>query len=96
MDKQRIKELKKAERILLALEAAGVDNWEGYDIAMEPINKEEEVESLLYAKVEEILEVLCGLVDEPAGRGAGYGFDSTAEDEVAMVLDDLIREYKEL
>jgi hypothetical protein len=32
--------LVKDSRKLSALEAAGVDNWEGYDIAMEMMNKE--------------------------------------------------------
>ena len=29
--------LKKEQEILRALESAGVDNWEGYDMAMESI-----------------------------------------------------------
>ena len=32
----------KAENKLSALEAAGVDNWEGYDYAMEILNSQEE------------------------------------------------------
>ena len=32
---KRYKELLKAEKKLEALEAAGVDNWDGYEIAME-------------------------------------------------------------
>jgi hypothetical protein len=42
----RLQELLKAEAKLIALEAAGVDNWEGYDEAMEILeemeNEEEE------------------------------------------------------
>lgn len=30
-------ELQEASRMLAALEAAGVDNWEGYEIAMENV-----------------------------------------------------------
>jgi hypothetical protein len=92
MDKKRIQELEKSEKILKALEAAGVDNWEGYDIAMEPIQKEDELESLLYDKAEEILEVLCGMIEEPAARGAGYGFYHDADDEVVFILRNLIKE----
>ena len=33
--KKRFKELDDAENKLLALEAAGVNNWEGYDTAMD-------------------------------------------------------------
>ena len=35
IEKERLEELELAEMKLLALEAAGVDNWSGYDYAME-------------------------------------------------------------
>lgn len=35
----RFEELTNAEATLSALEAAGVDNWEGYDHAMEILNE---------------------------------------------------------
>ena len=38
---KRYMELLEAERWLSFLEAAGVDNWEGYDIACEERAKEE-------------------------------------------------------
>ncbi|KKK87181.1 hypothetical protein LCGC14_2755790 [marine sediment metagenome] len=31
--------LKEREQLLNALEAAGVDNWEGYDVAMDILNE---------------------------------------------------------
>jgi len=37
ISKERLKELEDKEQVLNALEGAGVDNWEGYDIAMESI-----------------------------------------------------------
>lgn len=40
ISKEEYEILLKNTRILRALEAAGVDNWEGYDIAMEQINEE--------------------------------------------------------
>jgi hypothetical protein len=39
---QRLKELLEAERQLLALKDAGVDNWEGYDIALKALYHESE------------------------------------------------------
>lgn len=39
--KVRLEELKDAERLLIALENAGVDNWEGYSDAMEEYNQED-------------------------------------------------------
>ena len=35
---ERLAELLQAEQMLAALEAAGVDNWDGYDYAMEIYN----------------------------------------------------------
>lgn len=37
----KLEEYKKAEKILSALNAAGVDNWEGYDYAMEILEGDE-------------------------------------------------------
>ena len=36
---RELKRLKKRDDILSRLEAAGVDNWEGYEIAMEEISE---------------------------------------------------------
>ena len=35
VDIKRLQELEEIEQKMLALEAAGVDNWEGYDDAVE-------------------------------------------------------------
>ena len=37
---ERYQELLDAERLLNALEAAGVDNWEGYDAAVESLDED--------------------------------------------------------
>ncbi len=37
---ERYKELLEAEKLLFALQAAGVDNWEGYSIAIESLDDE--------------------------------------------------------
>lgn len=34
---KRIKELEESEKMLRALEAAGVDNWQGYELALESL-----------------------------------------------------------
>jgi hypothetical protein len=36
---ERIEVLEKRNAILIALENAGVDNWEGYEMAMESLGK---------------------------------------------------------
>ncbi len=38
IEKERFDELIETERFMRALEAAGVDNWEGYDIAKDNFN----------------------------------------------------------
>jgi hypothetical protein len=77
MDKlsdSRIRELLAAEEKLNALEAGGVDNWDGYDFAMEPIRAKQEREEFLEGIADNITEILGAGVDEPAGSGCGYGF----------------------
>jgi hypothetical protein len=39
---ERLQELTDAEDLLLALQAAGVDNWDGYDHAMRILAGDEE------------------------------------------------------
>lgn len=41
ISKDRYNELLEAEEKLNCLEAAGVDNWDGYDFAMEDFYKDE-------------------------------------------------------
>lgn len=36
---ERIEELEERDRLLSALEAGGVDNWEGYEPSMEDFNE---------------------------------------------------------
>lgn len=71
---QRIKELEEAELRLRALEAAGVDNWEGYGFALDKIDKEIEKRKNIEDAFDEICEELSEGIEEPAGRGCGYGF----------------------
>lgn len=39
IEKSVLEELKKDQRLLDALQAAGVDNWEGWDAAMDILNE---------------------------------------------------------
>lgn len=70
---ERLTELLKAERTLNALVAGGVDNWDGYDFALEAIRGEEEYEEFLEEVAEEIMDAISECIEEPAGQGAGYG-----------------------
>lgn len=55
---ERIKELERAELKLNALEAGGVDNWEGYDFAMEAIRAEQDYEEFLEHVADEIMDAV--------------------------------------
>lgn len=86
IDSNRLKELERKEAKLDALEAGGVDNWEGYDFSLEEyratIQKEEDAEEVL----DSLLEILCLGVEEPAGIGCGYGFRSDAQEQALKLL----------
>lgn len=43
ISEEEYKELLDNQRFLLALQNAGVDNWEGYDYALDEYHQEEEV-----------------------------------------------------
>jgi len=77
IDQKRLKELEKAETILLALEAGGVDNWDGYDFALEKYHATVEQEEKLEALLDDVCSILCLGVYEPSERGAGYTFTET-------------------
>lgn len=94
--RERLLELERKEKVLLALDSAGVDNWEGYGIAMEEIFKEDEKEYLLYNSAEEILGEISDMIDEPAGSGAGYGFDTEATDVVIDIIKKAIINYNKI
>jgi len=70
ISKQEYLELQNAKAIMQRLESAGVDNWEGYDIALDGYVSKEE----LYKEAEEFLNEISAdsQVDYPAGREAGH------------------------
>lgn len=90
----RFKELLRAERVLQALQASGVDNWEFYDDALEDIRKEGEYEDKLSDLLDELCECLCTGVEQPAGQGCGYGFSASSLDSALEVLKAGIKELK--
>lgn len=57
IDEKRLDSLYQAEKTLNALKAAGVDNWGGYDMAMEMLEENEEgIEPKCSASPEKIEE----------------------------------------
>ena len=86
ISEDRIRELEKAERKLRALENGGVDNWDGYDFAMEDIHKENAYEEFVDGVVCEILDAISCCIDEPAGSGCAYRVTEKGFNNVADVL----------
>jgi hypothetical protein len=93
---EELAELREAQEKLNALEAGGVDNWDGYDFAMEPIRKREENKKFLESIVGEIFEVAGEHIEEPAGHGCGYGIGQAAYDTAIAVLEKNLAKLKEL
>lgn len=84
---KRLKDLQRAEARLQALEAAGVDNWDGYDDALEPYRQEIETEERRDELLDDIISELAGGAYEPSERGAGFAFHDEAIDKARAVLD---------
>jgi hypothetical protein len=80
------KEIKRKLEKLEALECGGVDNWEGYEFALEEYNqtigREETAEDI----IDVICEVLCAYIIQPAGSGCGYGFSQAGIDNAVGIL----------
>lgn len=75
LTEKRIEELLKAERLLDALKAGGVDNWDGYSFATEEIRKEDALADEISEMMDEVYECLATGAYEPSERGAGFTFD---------------------
>ncbi len=84
--KERLKKLERIEAKMIALECAGVDNWEGYGIAMEEIEKQERVDNTIEEAAEKALQVLEESLHEPSERGAGFSTTDEAQDEAFEIL----------
>jgi len=82
MDKQTQRKLD----LLAALQAGGVENWDGYDFATEEHRKTVRREEVLEDIVGEILDGICDCIEEPSGRGCGYGFKESAYTVATQIL----------
>ncbi len=90
---KRVQELLDIEKKMRLLEAAGVDNWEGYDIAMEPYEKELETHNKINDLVDLITDELCMHIDtNVAGPNTGHGFYSEGLDEIKSIIVEWLEE----
>lgn len=83
-----------------ALEAGGVDNWQYYDISMEPLRKERELNDATLDLVEGLLETISleATVEYPAGRECGHSIliSSSTEEWVYTKIREFLNEVKGL
>lgn len=80
---------------LAALEAGGVENWEWYDESLKEYRATIEKEEMAEEFVQELLEMLCTEIDEPAGRGCGYGFSEKGQDAAVRLILNKVKEFKQ-
>ena len=80
------------EEKMNALECAGVDNWEGYGIALEKIEEKQERYSKISKVVEEAMEVIQESAFEPSERGAGWASTEEAEQDATDLLINVLEE----
>ena len=95
ISKSRLRELQLIETKMQALESAGVDNWEGYELALQEIEEKEERDNKVSEAVEKAMEIIQESAFEPSERGAGWASTEDAEQEafdlLISVLEDLIK-----
>jgi hypothetical protein len=94
IEQKELKRLLRAEAMLNALEAGGVDNWEGYDFSLEEyrntIQREEDIEELL----QEVCNILADAAYEPSERGAGIAFRDESYNLALSTLNSRIESLK--
>ena len=88
MNQKQIDELLESEAILNALMIAGVDNWDGYDDALAEYRAEKSRKEAIETVIDNALADLATCVEEPAGRGCGYGFTSAAYDILRFAIKE--------
>jgi hypothetical protein len=90
VETEYLKSLEKQAKKLACLEAGGVDNWEFYDDSLEVFYREEEMEEALSSLVQNIIEDMyenvLQCVEEPSGRGGGYGLRKEGEENLRSIL----------
>lgn len=88
ISKARLEELLDQAARLEALEDYGVDNWHGYDDALEGYRKEQEVKEFREDLMNDLLAELSIGMYEPAGPGAGHAFGIDAHEMLAKFVSD--------
>ena len=92
LDDKRIKELLRKEAKLNALEAGGVENWDWYGESLKEYSATIELEEDCENLVAEIFAEISGDIEEPAGRGCGYGIKEAGIEKSTKMLVNFVNE----
>lgn len=97
LDLKVYEDLIRDRETLRALEAGGVDNWDGYDFALEEIHKRREFEDRIEDEINSLFGELAEDIDAPAGWQAGYGIvGGDSHRKVFSFLDSVDEIKKEM
>ena len=98
--KRYLKALERAQAKLQALEAGGVDNWDGYSFALEEFRQEEELDELIAKHVDNICQTVAEdcTVEYPSCREAGAAimFPDGVEEQIEKWIRKFLQEAIEL
>ena len=83
---ERLKELQRNEAKLLALEAGGVDNWDGYDDSLEEWRADNEHDESIDSLINDLESAFGECAYEPSERGAGIAFAGNVRGSVLALL----------
>ncbi len=89
--RKRFAELEDAEAMLNALINGGVDNWEFYDESLKGYTAEKDKQEAIEYLHENLIESICQGIEEPAGRGAGFGIGEETTNNSLQILKEGIR-----
>lgn len=86
ISEKRLEELLDIEAKMQALEAGGVDNWEGYGDSLEPYWAKKKAEQKAEEMIFQIIDRLAEHAYEPSERGAGFAFhDDGIQDALTYI-----------
>lgn len=86
IDKRKYDSLLRDRERLYALEAGGVDDWDGYDDSLREYNKKYELLDRYEKLIAALTDVFGECAYEPSERGGGIAFhDSTHEDVISVL-----------
>lgn len=92
ISKKELENLQDAKMKLRALEAGGVDNWEGYDISLESYNEAKANREVVHRTFEYLCEILSSGIHEPSEHGAGFAFTDDVMERAEDIILKLVEE----